>query len=324
MINPKNISILLIAAVLTCLIYSWISSLPRVSDISHHDIHITAETGEEIFWGKGRCHVCHRVGERGYGLRAPNLGEGKEGPIIAVRAQERAKQIGLGNGTEYLVQSLVEPGAFVVPKYQNEMPEVFNAPIALSPPEIKAVILYLQTLGGAANRDEVNLPPKLLAALKRPAKRSKLQIDGDIEAGRQLFFDLQGPAACAACHVGTNSRGQAEGSAIGPQLTEVASFRTAEHLFQKLVKPDSNIVSGYEEVLIRTKSALMITGLIKDEDPDVVVLVNKTGENLKIRKDEILSLTRQSVSMMPSNYQELLTRKQMENLLAYLLTLDGN
>ncbi|MFQ5641917.1 MAG: c-type cytochrome [bacterium] len=320
----KIVSALLVAVTLTYIVYNWIRSLPEMADISHENIPLTAAAGEDIFWGKGRCHVCHKIGERGYALRGPNLGDSKEGPEIAIRAQTRANKLQLENPTEYLVQSIAEPGAFVLPKYQNEMPEVFKAPIALVPAEITAVVLYLQSLGGVPNPDEITLDEKIFAGFRNPGKPSKFIGDGDVETGRELFFDVHGAAACAACHLGINAKGGPEGSTIGPDLTGIAGFRTPEHIYQKVVHPDSNIVSGYEEVLIKTKSGIFFIGMVKAERGDSLVLINKYAEQWSLKRDAISSMTVQSTSMMPGNYTELLTEEEMKDLMAYLLTLDGS
>jgi putative heme-binding domain-containing protein len=318
----KIVTTFLIFLALTFFIYEWIKTLPVSIDTSEGAAEITVEIGKSTFWGKGRCHVCHRVGQRGYALRGPNLGEGKEGAMIAVRAQKRAAELDLATGTEYLVQSIAEPGAFVVPGYKNEMPEVFKAPIALTPSEIKSVVYYLESLGGAGNPDEIRLPTKLLAAYKRPAESFEFKIKGDVETGRELFFDSQGPAACSACHIATNEEGQPQGSTLGPDLTAIASFRTPRYILNKIVKPDSNVISGYEEWFVKTKDGRIFTGIIQEERGDELILQDKTNERFVIAKNEIVTRKSQTSSMMPSNYQKLLTKKQLYDLLAYLLTLD--
>ncbi|MFQ6112468.1 MAG: hypothetical protein ACE5NG_00095 [bacterium] len=319
----KIATLILVGLTLTFLIYDWIKTLPEVADISLTATEISAEAGESIFWGKGRCHVCHRVAERGYALRGPNLGEGKEGAVIAIRAQQRAAQLGLASATEYLVQSIAEPGAFLVPGYKDEMPEVFKNPIALTPSEIKAVICYLESLGGATNSDEIQLPAKLLAAYKQPPESFKIKIKGEAAAGRALFFDQEGPAACSACHVAINAEGQPQGSTLGPDLTAIASFRTPQYILNKIVQPDSNIISGYEEVLVKTKNRRIFTGIIKEESGDELILEGKSNERFVINKNEIVTRKTQAISMMPGNYQELLTEDQLYDLLAYMLTLRG-
>ena len=311
---------LFIIFVLGYFIHKWIASLPKVE--FDESVEISWRSGEEIFWGKGRCSVCHRIGEKGYALRGPNLGESKDGPILPIRGLERASQLSLASSTEYLVQSIAEPGAFVVPGYNNEMPEVFGAPISLTPSEIKAVVLYLKSLAGDTTFMEIRLPQELLASYQGE-KKSHYEISGDSTAGRDLFFDLEGPAACAACYVGINSARVPEGSTIGPDLTAIAGFRTPKQILQKIVKPDMIIVSGYEKSVIKTELNTFIVGIIKQETKQSIVLIAKDNKNIILEKKHIHSIARQPISMMPSNYADLLSENQIHDLLAYLLTLQG-
>src|SRR3972149_7424902 len=114
---------------------------------------VSPELGEALFWGKGACYTCHSIGGRGSAIRGPNLGE--IGPLKmpigargVVRAQERAKQGKPMAAVDYLVESLVEPAAYVVEGFKNEMPILWRPPIRLKPAEIKAVIAYIQSQGG--------------------------------------------------------------------------------------------------------------------------------------------------------------------------------
>lgn len=98
------------------------------------------EIGRQIFDGKGICSTCHTIGRSG-ALRFPDL----DG--IATRAADRVPGMG---PTEYLAQSLYQPDAFIVPGFNPGMPQINRPPVDLSDDEIKAVIAYLQTLGGEA------------------------------------------------------------------------------------------------------------------------------------------------------------------------------
>lgn len=315
--------ILVPLALVAYLVYSWVSSLPEVSPLSDPDVEVTSKNGEELFWGRGRCHVCHRIGERGYALRGPNLGDGKDGAIIPLRAQQRALQLGLTGGTDYLIQCVIQPGAFVVPGYSNEMPEVHKAPISLFPSEITAVIYYLKSLDGhTSSVPDIHLPLQLMSAFESPAQ-PEFRVRGDVATGRDLFFDSAGPAACASCHVGLDAEGDPRSSAIGPDLTSVAAIRTARYLYDKIVNPDSNVVSGYQEVLVKTRDGRFLVGVIEEESSERVRLLQRDGQITCIDKGAIATLVLQDTSKMPANYAELLDEKQIHDLVAYLLTLRG-
>lgn len=284
---------------------------------------INPEAGETIFWGKGKCHTCHSVGGRGSAIRAPNLGEtGPTGQAIATRAELRAKErekqgkAGMG-ATDYLVESLAEPGAYVVEGYKNEMPLVYQPPTALKPDEIKAVITYLQTLGGQADAGAIKLPAAVTAAraLAR-AEKWKPYLQGDLKAGEALFFDQESPAGCAKCH-----KVKERGSEVGPELTNLAGTRPPSFIIEAILEPDKEIASGFESVLIVTKDGRYLTGIVKKQDEKEVVFSDKEGKLQKIARSEIEQLAPQKTSLMPGNFKEILTMESFHDLLAYLMTL---
>ena len=94
--------------------------------------------GREIMEGKGLCFTCHTVGKSG-ALRFPDL----EG--VGARAGNRVPGL---SDVEYLAQSLYQPDAFVVEGFNPGMPVINKPPIGLTDDEIRAVIAYLQSLGG--------------------------------------------------------------------------------------------------------------------------------------------------------------------------------
>jgi mono/diheme cytochrome c family protein len=94
--------------------------------------------GKEIFDGKGMCLTCHTLGRSG-ALRFPDLGG------IGSRAAQRLPGL---DDVQYLAQSLYQPEAYIVPGFTPGMPVINRPPIALSDQEIRAVIAYLQSLGG--------------------------------------------------------------------------------------------------------------------------------------------------------------------------------
>ena len=95
--------------------------------------------GAELAGGKGQCLVgCHTVGQSGP-MRYPDLG--------GIGARAGTTLDGLSD-IEYLAQSLYEPAAFIVPGFADGMQPMNQPPINLSDDEIKAVIAWLQSLGG--------------------------------------------------------------------------------------------------------------------------------------------------------------------------------
>jgi mono/diheme cytochrome c family protein len=140
--------------------------LTRRPDADEGGIEVSAQTGKRLFWTRGRCSTCHRVGELGSNPRGPDLGEGEQGRAIGARSEARARERFQQTGrpfsaTDYLVESLLEPGAYVVSGYKNEMPPPHQPPVGLGPDEIRALVAYLQSLGGRVDLTAIRLPAAL-------------------------------------------------------------------------------------------------------------------------------------------------------------------
>jgi putative heme-binding domain-containing protein len=297
-------------------------ALTRISGgsaVSGTAVGVNPEAGETIFWGKGRCSTCHSIGNQGSAVRGPNLEN------LVVKAEERVTEKASGmNSTDYLIESIADPGAYVTENFKNEMPLVFKPPIQLNPEEIGAVISYMQTLGGEVDIKSIKLPDEILKAGAEPIEPWKPYLSGDSEAGEYMFFDGESNAACSKCHVVVDSAGIARGSDTGPELTGIVGIRTPQFIIDSILDPNVEIASGYEQVLIITKDGMYLDGIPIREDSEAIVITRQDGDRvveITIAKDQIETLAPQTTSMMPGNYSEILTIQEFHDIMAYLMTL---
>lgn len=198
-------------------------------------------SGRRIFTSdRAQCLTCHSFGEDPK-ARCPN----QEG--LGERAPRRKAGM---DAAEYLVESVYDPNAFIVPGYpRNQMTPIDKPPIALSHDEILAALAFLNTLGGTTDADFVARLRKAQEpwrrGLRKPQEgleRAKLPIlPGDPDRGGGLFKDW----GCDSCHrVGT------EGAGTYPDLTVIGGSQTAEYILESIVDPNAVIVRGYKEVRI--------------------------------------------------------------------------
>lgn len=284
---------------------------------------VSPEAGEQVFWGKGKCYTCHAVGPRGNSIRGPDQGEsGPLGMAIGARAAERAKERASATGkpftaTEYLVECLIDPGAYVVEGYKNEMPDPMRPPISLTPDETRAVVAYLQGLGGTVDVGAIQLPAAVIAraAQAAPAEAWAPYLPGDPKAGEELFFHPESNAGCAKCH-----RINGKGSDVGPELTGVAGTRDPKFIIESILEPSKVIASGYEPILLITTDGRYVTGVVRREDATVIEVADSQAEVHKVPKSEIRERSPQKTSLMPGNFGEILTVQEFHDVLAFLLT----
>jgi mono/diheme cytochrome c family protein len=105
------------------------------------------------------------------------------------------------------------------------MPSALKPPANMSMAEVKSVIAYLQTLGGA----EVSV-----RITDEDVKTAKVR--GPVHKGKELM----GAHGCVGCH-----KVDGEGGEVGPDLTKVGAARTAEELSNKIIAPKTWTTPGY-------------------------------------------------------------------------------
>jgi len=215
---------------------------------------ISPEGGEAIYWGKGSCYTCHSVGGQGSAVRGPNHGAFGErfalgmGARAVERAAERSAKEGVDyTAVDYVVESLVNPSAYVVEGYKNEMPAAFKPPMSLSLNEIKAVVSYLMTLGGDLDLAAIDTAPSELTA------SFYSEISGGASAGeapatdtgepRPAFTeaaDLVAEFGCDVCHMLGG-----EGGEVGPNLSAIGAKRDRDYLRRAVLTPNADIAEGF-------------------------------------------------------------------------------
>ena len=157
-----------------------------------------------------------------------------------------------------------------------------------------------------------------LWAKNQSAKQTRLSgfaplLDGGVpERGRDLFTT----ATCAVCH-----RIGERGGMIGPDLTRIGAIRSGPDLLESILYPSSTFAQGYEPYVATRIDGEEISGSLAEQGAERIVLRDAAGGLIRLRADEIKSLVRQQLSAMPEGLEQLLSRDQFRDLLAYLKSL---
>lgn len=184
--------------------------------------------GEKVYNGAGGCTACH-----GLGTRAPNLltDDGGAGPI-GVRCG--ARKAGM-SCKDYLHESLVRPGAFLVPGFDPIMPDMSRQ---LADDQLWAVVAYLQSVGGEVTVTAADLQPA--AGTARPAGAAPAA--GGMTATTDPV-QLLAEKGCVGCHVV-----QGKGGQVGPPLDAIGRTRDATYLRRAILQPNADTAKGYEKL----------------------------------------------------------------------------
>jgi len=185
------------------------------------------KAGEEIFHTKGTCEICHRIGQKG--TRAPDLAG------IGARA---AKTKPGYSAKQYIIESLLQPDAYIVEGYPNIMPHVDKPPIALNRSEVWALTAFLESQGGTPDVKLDDIPQSVGAGAAGGAP-AEVKLPGDPKAGEVVFSTKAG---CIACH----KAGKVGAAQVGPDLSQIAKIQTPDYIMKKILDPaGSGTVAGF-------------------------------------------------------------------------------
>lgn len=227
------------------------------------------------------CAFCHGLGARGGG-RGPDL----------TRAHKRH-----GNSEAGLFNTINNgvPGTAMPANGST------GQGVGMTNEEIWQVITYLRSV-------QVKAPAKPL---------------GDAEHGKELFY---GDANCSGCHMV-----QGKGGRLGPNLSAVGGIRTADYIAESVRQPSRRLAQGlleatkefpqeYESVRVVTSEGREIKGVALNEDSFSVQLMDASEQVYLFEKDKLRSFTKSRTSMMPAYDTHLLSDKDLQDIVAYLVS----
>jgi mono/diheme cytochrome c family protein len=186
-----------------------------------------AAAGERIYNGAGGCTACH-----GLGTRAPNLltDHGGTGPIGARCGSRRSGM----DCKAYLYESMTNPAAYVVPGFENIMPEMRRQ---LADDQIWATIAYLQSLGG-----EVTVTASDYGKSTEAPRGTAPAASGPALTATMEPMQLLQEKGCVGCHAINGA-----GPPIGPSFDGMGRRLRADQIRRGILMPNADTARGYEK-----------------------------------------------------------------------------
>ena len=125
--------------------------------------------------------------------------------------------------------------------------------------------------------------------------------------GKQIFLDQ-----CARCHALFGKGGK-----VGPDLT---TYRRddLEAMLLNIVNPSAEIREGYASQVVATTDGRTLTGILVEQDRNVVVLRGNDGKEMTLARDSIEEIKPSRASLMPEALLKSLSEQQVRDLFAYL------
>ena len=229
---------------------------------------------------RANCAFCHGLGARGGG-RGPDL----------TRAQKRH-----GNADADLFRTINEgvPGTAMPPNGATQQG------VGMTEEEIWQVISYIRSVQA-----------------KAPA-----EVVGNAAHGKDLFY---GSVGCSTCHMI-----QGKGGRLGPDLSTTGSARSTDYLVESIRNPSRRLAQGiseamkefsqeYETVTVVTAEGTKFTGVVLNEDHFTLQMMDTREQLHFFERDKLRSLEKSRESLMPAYNQKMLSDKDLQDVIAYLL-----
>jgi cytochrome c oxidase cbb3-type subunit 3 len=226
------------------------------------------------------CALCHGLGARG----------GGRGPDLA-RAQKKHVH---SDSEMFQVISNGIPGTAMPANGTN------GQGVGMTDEEIWQIITYIHSV-----------------EVKAPAKPT-----GNAAHGKELFY---GDANCSLCHMV-----EGKGGRMGPDLTSVGGSRTREAIIDSVRNPSRRLAWGltestkefpqeYETITAVTADGKEIKGVALNEDSFTVQIMDSTEQIHLLEKDKLLSFKKSRESMMPVYKPDILSDKDLDDIVSYLV-----
>lgn len=127
------------------------------------------------------------------------------------------------------------------------------------------------------------------------------------EAGFEVF-----KKNCANCH----KIGQ-EGNLIGPQLDGIG-VRPVVRILEDLLAPNQNIDATFRVTTFVMTDGRVQSGLIRRQEGSDIIVADQKGKEIRIPEEDIELKKTASLSLMPANFDEVLSPEDFNHLLSYL------
>jgi len=154
----------------------------------------------------------------------------------------------------------------------------------------------------------------LFAGVQRPSRsavyeeyRSVLDYIPNPANGREVFLNN-----CATCHTFGD-----KGHLVGPDLTGIRS-QPVESILLHIIDPNWLMEPGYENYVVETSDFETYSGLITAQTSTSITLRQPQGIETTIARDNIDRIEATSLSMMPEELEQAMTRQEIRDLIGFL------
>ena len=164
---------------------------------------------------------------------------------------------------------------------------------------------------------------QIITYIRSQEVKAPAQAGGNATHGKDLFY---GDANCSLCHMV-----EGKGGRLGPELTAVGGSRTREAIIESVRDPSRRLAWGltestkefpqeYESVTAVTADGKTIKGVTLNEDSFSVQIMDMGEQIHLLQKDQLRSFQKSRQSAMPKYGADILSDKDLADIVAYLVS----
>ena len=135
----------------------------------------------------------------------------------------------------------------------------------------------------------------------------------DLAHGKAIF-QSQG---CLGCH-----RVRAQGSRVGPDLTDIGARRKRDDIERSIIDPNAEVLAENRYVHVVTRDGTVYSGRILNQDNFTLQLIDSKEKLVSLEKADLREFDFLKNSPMPS-YRDKLSGNELSDLVGYLVSLKG-
>ena len=155
----------------------------------------------------------------------------------------------------------------------------------------------------------------VIAYLRSLASPPHRELAGNPARGEELFV-----TSCSVCH-----QVNAVGGRLGPDLSRIGIARSVESLERRIRGDYGKMVDpAFAPTTLTAESGERMQGVKKNEDLFSIQVIDTGGRIQGFEKEQLESLDVSMESLMPAFSPEVLSDDALEDLLSYLVSLQGH
>jgi cytochrome c oxidase cbb3-type subunit 3 len=139
-----------------------------------------------------------------------------------------------------------------------------------------------------------------------------MKVTGDPHAGRTLFY---GKAECSKCHM---VRG--DGGFVAADLSSYGDSQSEDTVRRAIVQPDLDLEPTSKIVEVFTSDGKHLAGLLREEDNFTIAFLTADGRFHFFSKANLARILHTARSSMPRDYETRLTKKELDDIVSFLIT----